>query len=126
MNVVASLPDYDQHIKKYKDTAQAQIDYLIEFMNTHEKNDSLFQYFVKTNFQENDSYEHMWVSVTEFENGYFIGVIANEPTKITNLKYGDSVRVIKTNVEDWILNDYLTNTKVGGFSQEYLREKGQN
>jgi|GEM_PF-1240077 len=125
MNKITKLPSEDENLQKYQDTAQAQIDYLIEFMNTHEKGDSLFQYFVKMNFQEGDLNEHMWVEVNSFEGNYFIGVLSNEPAMIKQLKYGDTVRVKKENVEDWLLNDYLTNTKVGGFSQEYLRKKGQ-
>lgn len=125
MDRISNLSEEDQNIKKYKDTAQAQINYLIEFMNTHASDDSLFQYFVKANFEEDELNEHMWVFVTEYKDNYFIGKLANDPTTIKKLKHSDDVRIKMVDVEDWILNDYLTKTKVGGFSQEYLREKGQ-
>ena len=125
MDKVSNLSSDDHDLKKYKDTAQAQINYLIEFMNTHDRDDSLFQYFVKTNFHEDGLNEHMWVFVTEFKDNYFIGKLANDPAIIKKLKHSDDVKVPKADVEDWILNDYFTNTKVGGISQEYLRGKAQ-
>jgi uncharacterized protein YegJ (DUF2314 family) len=122
---IANLSTDDILLKKYKETAQSQLDYLIKFMSEHDRDDSLFRYAVKSNFHENGHDEHMWTQVTEFKDDYFIGRLANEPSTIKQIKYGDIVRVFKLDVEDWILQDFLTNTEVGGFSRKYIRNKAK-
>lgn len=122
---IASLSTDDTLLKKYKDTAQAQLDYLIKFMSEHDKDDSLFRYAVKSNFHEQGHDEHMWTQVYEFKEDYFLGTLANDPSSIKQIKYGDTVKVYRQDVEDWILQDFLTNTEVGGFSQQYVRSKSK-
>lgn len=122
---IASLPANDKILKSYREEAQEELSYLIEFMNSHEKDEKLFRYAVKANFIEDDNSEHMWVQVDDFKDGFFKGRLANEPSTVKLIKYGDNVKVFRDNVEDWILEDFLTNTKVGGFSSNYLRRKAQ-
>ena len=122
---IAKLPAEDETLKAYQQKAQEQLPYLIGFMNDHAKDEELFRYAVKANFIENDDAEHMWVQVNEFKNGAFIGRLANEPSTIKMIKYGDNVKVLRDNVEDWILEDFLTNTKVGHFSRQYITRKAQ-
>jgi uncharacterized protein YegJ (DUF2314 family) len=120
---IVSLSSGDTSLMRFKDTAQSQLDYLIKFMSTHDKDDTLFRYAVKSNFMENGQNEHMWVQVNEFKNDYFTGRLANEPSTIKEIKYGDVVKVYRSDVEDWMLQDFLTNTEVGGFSRKYMRSK---
>ena len=94
-------------------------------MAEHDKDDSLFRYAVKTNFTEDGHNEHMWVQVYDFKNGYFTGTLSNDPSTVTKVKYGDTIKINRAAVEDWILQDFFTNTEVGGFSQDYLREKSK-
>jgi uncharacterized protein YegJ (DUF2314 family) len=122
---IAHLSSEDKNINRFKDTAQKQIDYLISFMNSHDRNDTSFEYFAKSNFKEGDINERMWCLVKEFKDGNFTGVLANDPASLKLIKAGDKVKIPKKEVEDWILNDHLTHSKVGGFSQEYLREEGK-
>lgn len=122
---VTSLPNNDDALIAFKKEAQEGIQYLIDFMNSHEEGDELFRYAVKTKFIEDGNTEHMWVQASRFSNGSFSGILVNEPNTIKKLKYGDPAEVKRENVEDWILQDFLTNTKVGGFSSEYLRNKGK-
>ena len=124
-NKTSLLASDDMHIKRYKDSAQAHINYLIEFMGDHDKGDTLFRYFVKSNFFENGFNEHMWSQVYEFENGFFIGTLGNDPNHIKKLKFNDTVRISKEEVEDWILQDFLTNTEVGSYSRDYLHKSSQ-
>ncbi len=100
---IAKLSPDDDTLKTYQEEAQEALPYLIEFMGSHAKDDDLFRYTVKAKFTENDHGEHMWVQVNEFKDGYFIGMLANEPSTIKLLKYGDAVNVLRENVEDWIL-----------------------
>ena len=125
-DVVANLSVDDEVLQSYQEKAAEGIAYLIDFMNDHEKDDELFQYAVKVKFEEDGNAEHMWVQVNEFSEGYFIGKLANKPSTMKLIKYGDPVNVLKADVEDWVLRDLLTNTKVGGFSSQYIRNVKQN
>ncbi len=124
-NKTSLLSSDDILIKRFKDTAQAHIDYLIEFMGEHDKGDTLFRYFIKSNFFENGFNEHMWSQVYKFENGFFIGTLGNDPIHIKKLKFNDMVKIPKQDVEDWILQDFLTNTQVGSYSRDYLHKTSQ-
>jgi uncharacterized protein YegJ (DUF2314 family) len=122
---IASLAANDPILQTCQEKAQEELQYLIDFMGSQEKNENLFRYAVKANFTEDDESEHMWVQATEFRDGRFIGRLANEPATIKLIKYGDDVKVLRKNVEDWILEDFVTNTKVGHFSGNYLRSNAK-
>lgn len=124
-NRTSSLSSEDTELQKFKDTAQAKIAYLIEFMSEHDRDVTLFRYFVKSEFSENGIEEHMWTQVYEFRDGFFIGTLANDPIDIKKLKYNDKVEVRKQDVEDWRLHDFLTNTQVGGYSTDYLHKTSE-
>jgi uncharacterized protein YegJ (DUF2314 family) len=112
---IARLSTDDISLRKYKDTAQAQLDYLIKFMGEHDKRDTLFRYAVKSNFHEDGEDEHMWTQVYEFKDDYFIGTLTNEPSTLKKIKYGDTVKIFRQDVEDWLLQDFLTNTELEVF-----------
>jgi uncharacterized protein YegJ (DUF2314 family) len=120
---IVGLPAGDAVLKACKKKAQEEIQYLIDFICSHEQNEELYRYVVKANFVEDGESEHMWVQVSGFKDGCFIGRLANEPQIITLIKYGDPVKVLKKNVEDWILEDFVTDTKVGEFSSQYINSK---
>lgn len=109
----------DPELQRLKDTAQKELPYLINFMSEH-KADSMYEFYVKSPFLEGEKTEHMWSFVTEFKDNHFRGFLANDPVDVHNLKNGDTVMILRSDVEDWLLNDYVTKTKVGGFSQKYL------
>ncbi len=67
----------------------------------------------------------MWTQVYEFKDDYFIGTLTNEPSTLKKIKYGDTVKIFRQDVEDWLLQDFLTNTEVGGFSRKYIRGKAK-
>jgi len=120
---IATLNAGDATLRDFKKEAQDGIQYLIDFMGSHAKDDELFKYAVKTGFSENGKSEHMWVQVNEYKKGIFYGKLVNNPNTMKLLKYGDPVTVRREDVDDWILKDDLTGTKVGGFSSSYLRNK---
>ncbi|MDO3640756.1 MAG: DUF2314 domain-containing protein [Mucilaginibacter sp.] len=124
-SVVASVPSGDGFLSEMKEKAQEELPYLIGFIEENGAQEDLFRYAVKANFIENGHSEHMWVQIFDFKNGSFHGKLANKPNTVKQLKYGDDVVVKPDDVEDWILEDFLTCTKVGGFSSKYIREKSE-
>jgi len=52
--------------------------------------------FVKKCF---DDKEHMWVRVERIDNNIIFGTLANKPVLIENLKLGDPVKVVLSEVE---------------------------
>jgi len=125
-NVIVSLSADDNILHAYQRKAQEEISYLIDFMRENgdgvEKyGEVLFNYGVKVRFEEGDNVEHMWVKVTEFKDGYFLGKLNNDPNTMKLVKSGDDVNVLVKDVEDWILQDLLTKTKVGHFSNSYVK-----
>ena len=67
---------------------------------------------VKVHFQSADSRpETMWVQVTDVEGHCLVGTLDNEPVNVTHLKYGDVVRVWRSE----IIMIHLTRT-------EWIRE----
>ncbi|RKR83763.1 uncharacterized protein DUF2314 [Mucilaginibacter gracilis] len=125
-NLVVSFAANDSILQGYKQKAQEQISYLIDFIKENgdgiEKyGEVLFNYGVKVRFEEGDEAEHMWVKVSEFKDGYFLGELNNDPNTMKLIKCGDKVNVLVKDVEDWILQDLLTKTKVGHFSNAYVK-----
>lgn len=120
-DVLAYLSADDAVMAQFKAKAQDELWYLIEFMEGHAIDDELFRNAVKTRFSEGEKVEHMWVQVNEFKGGYFMGKLANEPSSMKLIKYGDCTKVLRNDVEDWILQDFLTGTHVGRFSSEYVK-----
>ena len=62
---------------------------------------------------------------TNLKMVFFIGTLGNDPNHIKKLKFNDTVRISKEEVEDWILQDFLTNTEVGSYSRDYLHKSSQ-
>jgi uncharacterized protein YegJ (DUF2314 family) len=125
-DVVVSLAANDQILKACQQKAQEEISYLINFIKENgdgvEKyGEVLFNYGIKVRFEEGDNTEHMWVKVSEFKDGYFIGELNNDPKTMKLIKSGDEVSILIKDVEDWILQDLLTKTKVGHFSNSYVK-----
>lgn len=103
--------------EKAKELAQREIQYFIEFLSSHPyEENGLFVYSVKSKFSEDDIVEHMWSQVFKYEDGYFIGKLANQPYNLSNIKLDDEVKIKREDVEDFVLVDYLINARTGGFS----------
>lgn len=77
-------------------------------------------YSVKAEFRQGENSEFFWVEVTAIEGGVVYGRLGNEPSSLADLHLGDPVKVLATQVNDWL---YLQNDKmVGGFSVKVLGE----
>jgi len=112
------LPKDDVQFLKAQEIAQKNIDYFIDELNRY--NNSL-TYSLKADFIEGDFHEHMWVDVSYYKDNTFFGFVANDPVDVKNYKYGDSVNISKTAVEDWMIWNQETNEYQGYFSKPVLQ-----
>jgi uncharacterized protein YegJ (DUF2314 family) len=77
--------------------------------------------YVKYPFVQDMKVEHMWIRNVVIQGDRFVGVLANHPESITNIKAGDTVRVPASSISDW---RYVQNGKlVGGFTIRVLRNE---
>lgn len=75
---------------------------------------------VKARFEDGETVEYMWVSVTGISGDRISGTLGNDPNALTNIKLGDEVTLSPDDVADWL---YLDGEEmVGGFSIKVLQE----
>ncbi|WP_291090435.1 DUF2314 domain-containing protein [Flavobacterium sp. BFFFF1] len=85
------------------------------------KNANFNSFALKVKFEDGEDVEHVWLSYIEKRNGEFFGVVDNLPEKITNLKLGDTIKIEKSKITDWM---FLEKTKLnGGFTIRVLRNR---
>lgn len=56
--------------------------------------------FLKKAFHHKDRTEHMWILIKGIDDGAFVGQLDNDPVIIRDLKCGDTVKILPTEVED--------------------------
>ena len=77
-------------------------------------------FLVKLPFGEDNSVEHMWVSVSAIEGGEIVGTLENKPMRQPGLKQGSMVRRATGDVSDWIFK--AGETVVGDFTSDALSD----
>ena len=88
----------DSEMDKAIATAKTSVDEFIAVLN--EKSADSFS--VKAPITDSNGTEHFWVSEVQYENGVFEGIIGNEPGIVKNVKYGQSWKVKKEDISDWM------------------------
>jgi uncharacterized protein YegJ (DUF2314 family) len=68
--------------------------------------------------------EHMWVEVTNFEDGVIVGELANEPNEIPELSQGQEVHVSTDDISDWVY--WQGDLTIGGFTLAVLERREQS
>jgi uncharacterized protein YegJ (DUF2314 family) len=61
-------------------------------------------YTLKFPLTQNGETEHIWLQLTDYRDGTFVGLLANDPVNGTKYKMGDRMEVAKADVEDWMIN----------------------
>jgi len=73
---------------------------------------SLTGFSVKMRFTYGDiNGEHMWLSDLHMIGGQLFGVLKNEPLHVEGIKSGDTLRVNRNDISDWM---YIKNGKLQG------------
>jgi len=99
-NVVAYRTD-DQNINAAKKTGQSTLPRFHELMAANAPG----TYTVKFPLTQNGATEHIWMQLTDYKDGTFYGLLANDPVNGNKYKMGDAVQVAEADVEDWMINN---------------------
>ena len=67
--------------------------------------------------------EHMWIEVSRFDGDKIVGELANEPSEIPELSQGQEVKVLPSEISDWLY--WEGDTTVGGFTVAVLEGREQ-
>lgn len=62
-------------------------------------------FIIKVKFPTNEGYEHIWMSDITLVDSAFYGIVNNIPNNTTEVKFGDTVRIRKEMITDWIYSD---------------------
>ncbi len=97
-----------------------------EFVEAFENRTDKQHFAMKARFEEHDSVEFMWVTVTAIEGDHVLGVLDSDPADVKSLLCGDRVRVTLDNLNDWMFVDG-DEEPVGGFTIAVLtkRQRGE-
>ncbi len=109
------LKENDKKVSDAKQAAQLELPFLIQYLNN-----SNYSCLIKIPFKEGDKTEHMWIYVTDYSNGKFGGLLANNPVYIKKYSFGDIIIIEKEEVEDWAIQDNEGNTFKGNFLEQIL------
>lgn len=71
-------------------------------------------YTVKFPLTQNGATEHIWMQLTDYQHGTFTGLLANDPVNGSKYKMGDTMKVAKADVDDWMIS--TGNELYGGYS----------
>ncbi|WP_298756532.1 alpha amylase N-terminal ig-like domain-containing protein [uncultured Psychroserpens sp.] len=112
----------NEKIKLAVKEAQETLDYFIEELSKHAK-DTNYWFVIKTKFESADYNEHMWVSTLGFDTNHFTGILINEPYWVQNVSIGDTVKIIRTDIEDWVITNDVKQISEGDFTEKYLFEE---
>lgn len=94
--------------------ARAEVDQFIELLQAGDAD----SFSVKAPITDSNGTEHFWISEVRFEDGFFIGNIANEAGIVGNVKLGQQWRIAKGEISDWM---YVRGEKIhGGYTIDPL------
>jgi len=81
-----------------------------------------FKYFaLKTRFLTPKGSEHIWMRNIILKDKKYVGIVANLPDSIPDVKLGDTISILKNNITDWM---YIDNKKLrGGYTIRLLRKR---
>ena len=112
----------DPELEKAKQEALSTLNQFISSFEKYSKT-TKYQYFLKTDFVDNGSHEHMWISINKIDKGTFYGVLDNDPEIVKNIKAEDTVQITKEQIEDWLILNNKTNEMEGGYSEKVFEKR---
>jgi uncharacterized protein YegJ (DUF2314 family) len=89
----------DQAMNAAKKKARETLPRFLELVNAGAEG----TYTIKFPLTQNGETEHIWMQLTDYRDGTFVGLLANDPVNGTKYKMGDHMEVAKADVEDWMV-----------------------
>ena len=115
---VTYVDDDDPKMSAAKDKARSTVDQFFAALNSPKPTQSAFS--VKLPIKDGEHVEHMCLTPVHFAGDKFVGLINNEPDRVTTVKLGDEAEVAKTEISNWM---YVDNGKlIGGYTLRVLRD----
>ena len=115
-SVIAEDPSMNSAIGKAKSTIH-EFDEALK-----SKNLRYTDFAVKKRYRTSDGGgEHMWIAGIVLKDGYYRGFVNNDAEKTTEVKYGDTVIVLKDEITDWMYLD--SNVLRGGYTIRAVRNQ---
>jgi uncharacterized protein YegJ (DUF2314 family) len=120
---VVHVHEDDAEMAAARDKARSTVDEFIHHLAEPQPGMTLFA--VKKPYPtRGDSFEHIWVEVSEYRDGSFYGTIGNDPVDIEGLVFGSAVTVLKSEISDWLI--LTENGQLGGYTIALLNERAGN
>ncbi len=86
-----------------------------------EKKNRFDNFCLKVCFETEEHKEHIWICDITIKNNDFFGVINNLPEYIIDINIGDTVKINKENISDWMYTD--NGILKGGYTIRLLRNR---
>src|SRR5690606_31859303 len=116
---VMSVPADDPEMNRSMERARAEIDTFIARLGKPTPVDRNFA--LKAPVEDGDDVEHFWLNDVRYREGHFEGTIGNDPALVKNVKLGDSWRVARSEISDWM---FVENGRlVGGYTIRVLLDR---
>ena len=112
----------DPELEEAREDALSTLDYFVNSFNSY-SSDSSYVYSIKTEFIEQGQSEHMWLSLLKIRGNYFQGVLNNDPEKLKEIKFGDTVSIRRHQIEDWLIYNSKNKKTEGGYSISVLEAR---
>lgn len=89
------------------------------------KNPDYTFFSVKQKFATSKGGEHLWIDIVSLKDRQYIGIIGNATESVKDYVLGDTIKINKTLITDWM---YLDKGRLrGGYSIRLLRQRmGEN
>ena len=85
------------------------------------KNKDLKYFALKSRFITANGSEYIWLKNIILKDKKYVGIVANLPESILDVKLGDTISILKNNISDWM---YIDNKKLrGGYTIRLLRKR---
>lgn len=85
------------------------------------RNDSMNNFSLKLRFAITNGGKQLWIDDIQIEKGNYVGVTGNRPYRVKGLRLGDTIKVNKPDITDWM---YLENNILhGGYTTRLLRNR---
>lgn len=117
-----SVPDDDPQLTAAVSEANRRFD---EFLHAFADRGTADRFAVKARFMDDYGREYMWLTVTAVDGSHIYGQLDNDPATVRAIRRGQSVRVPRAGLNDWLFTK--GEQRVGGFTVSVLerRAKGE-